>query len=162
VLRPHGVRGEVRVEIMTGYPERLSQHPHFLLAPPTSPEDVTRYPVERVRLHGKVALVKLGGCDDRNTAELLRGMWVQIPVENAVPLEEGEHYHFQIIGLEVETDEGEHLGQIVDVLETRANDVYIVQGPEGELLVPAIDDVVLDLDSKARRMVIHVLPGMMD
>jgi 16S rRNA processing protein RimM len=162
VLRPHGVRGEVRVEILTGYPERLSQHSHFLLAPPIAPEDITRYPVERVRPHGELALVKLGGCDDRNAAELLRGMLVQIPVENAVPLEEGEHYHFQVIGLEVETDTGEYLGEVVDVLETRANDVYIVRGPAGELLVPAIDDVVLDLDPEARRMVIHVLPGMMD
>jgi 16S rRNA processing protein RimM len=149
------------LEILTGYPERLSQHRYFLLAAPEAPEEVTRYPVERVRLHDKVALVKLEGCEDRNAAEMLRGMLVQIPVEQAVPLEEGEHYHFQVIGLDVETEEGEHLGTVVDVLETRANDVYIVRGPAGELLVPAIEDVVLALDPEARRMVIHVLPGLM-
>jgi len=161
VLRPHGVHGELRVEIITGFPERLAQHDYFFLAHPDSPEDVRRYPAEEMRQHKETLLLKLAGCDDRNEAELLRDMLVQIPVEEAVPLENGEYYDFQIVGVKVETDNGEWLGQVTEVLETGANDVYLVRGPRGEVLLPAITDVVRELDMEARRMVVHLLPGML-
>jgi len=106
-------------------------------------------------------LLKLGGCDDRNGADELRGMLVQIPLKEAAPLEEGEYYHFQLIGVRVETESGEWLGQVVEVLETGANDVYVVRGPWGEVLLPAVNDVILELDLELRRMVVHLLPGML-
>lgn len=161
VLKPHGVRGEVRVEIVTGYPERLGQHAAFYLAHPSSPDAVRRYSVERLRLHQNVALLKLEGCDDRNAAEGLRGLLVQIPVEEAVPLEEGEYYLYQVVGVQVETEDGEPLGQVIEVLDTGANDVYVVQGPRGEVLLPAIKDVVLKLDLETRRLVVRLMPGLL-
>jgi 16S rRNA processing protein RimM len=161
VLRPHGVQGELRVEIITDYPERLTQHAHFYLAHPSSPEKVRRYLVEELRQHREMLLLKLDGCDDRGGAEALRDMLVQIPVEEAVPLEEGEYYHFQLVGVRVETESGEWLGQVVEVLETGANDVYVVRGPRGEVLLPAIRDVVRELDLESQRMVVHLLPGML-
>jgi 16S rRNA processing protein RimM len=161
ILRPHGVRGELRVEILTDYPERLGQCADLYLACPDSPASVRRYPIERLRRHKEVLLLKLGGCDDRNDADELRGMLVQIPLEKAVPLEEGEYYHFQLIGVRVETENGEWLGQVIEVLETGANDVFIVRGPWGEVLLPAVDDVVLELDLKSKRMVVHLLPGIL-
>ncbi len=162
VLKPHGVRGEVRVEIVTGYPERLGQHAAFYLAHPHSPEAVRRYPVEQLRLHQDVALLKLEGCDDRNAADGLRGMLVQIPIEDAVPLEEGEYYLYQVVGVQVETEDGEPLGQVVQVLDTGANDVYVVRGPRGEVLLPAIKDVVLELDLDAQCLVVRLMPGMLE
>jgi len=161
VLRPHGVRGELRVEILTAYPERLAQQAHLYLARPDSPEAVRRYLVEGLRFHREILLLKLDGCDDRNAADRLRGMLVQVPVEEAVPLEEGEYYLFQLVGVRVETESGEWLGQVTEVIETGANDVYVVRGPRGELLLPALDDVVLELDLEARRMVVHLLPGIL-
>ena len=161
VLRPHGIRGELRVKVITDYPERLGQHACFYLGYPDSPEAVRRYPVEKWRLHKEVLLLKLTGCDDRNVAEELRGMLVQIPIEEAVPLEEGEFYQFQLIGIRVETEDGEWLGQVVEVLETNANDVYVVRGPRGEVLLPAVEDVVLELNLQSRQMVVHLLPGML-
>ncbi len=160
ILRPHGVRGELRVEVITSSPERLNQHAYFFLASPDHPEAVRRYPVEKVRLHRGRLLLKLGGCDDRNGADELRGMLVQIPIEEAVPLEEGEYYHFQLLGVRVETEDGEWLGQVVKVLETGANDVYVVRGSRGEMLLPAVDELVLELDLDSKRMVVHLLPGM--
>ena len=160
ILRPHGVRGEVRVEVVTSYRDRLLQHAYFYIAPPDRPEATRRYPVENMRWHRGVLLLKLGGCDDRNGADELRGMLVQVPIEQAVPLEEGEYYDFQLIGIKVETEGGEHLGQIVEVLETGANDVYVVRGAQGEVLLPAIDDVVLDLDLDLKRMIVRLLPEM--
>ena len=161
ILRPHGIRGELRVGILTNYPERLGQHAYFYLASPDLPEIARRYPVEKLRRHKKVLLLKLGGCDDRNAAEELRGQLVQIPIEEAVPLEEGEYYYFQLIGVRVEAESGESLGQVVDVLETGANDVYVVRGPQGEVLLPAVKDVVLKLDLEAKQMVVNLLPGML-
>jgi 16S rRNA processing protein RimM len=145
------------MEILTGYPERLPLHPVFYLGPQAQP-----YPVESVRFHQGAALIKLAGCDDRNAAEALRGLLVQIPLEDAVPLEEGEYYYFQVVGVEVFTDGGEFLGQVVEVIETGANDVYVVQGPRGEVLIPAVEDVVRHLDLTARRMVITPLPGLLE
>ena len=161
VLRPHGVRGELRVQIITDYPERLAQHNCFYLARPDFPQEVRRYPVEGLRVHKKVLLLKLDGCDDRNVADELRGMLVQIPIEEAVPLEEGEYYLFQLIGVQVETESGEWLGRVVEVIETGANDVYVVRGPRGEVLLPAVDEVVLGLDLESKRMVVHLLPGLL-
>ncbi len=162
VSRPHGIRGEVRVEILTDYPEKLVQHDDLYLAPPRSPDDVERYPLESTRPHKGILLVKLGGCDDRDAAEELRGMLVQIPLDEAVPLEEGEYYYFQLVGVDVETETGEWLGRVADVIETGANDVYIVRGPYGEILLPAIEDVILELDTERREMVVRLLPGMLE
>jgi len=162
VLRPHGVRGELRVEIITDCPERLGQHVYLYLAHPDSPEKAQRYPVERLRPHKNILLLKLGGCDDRNAAEELRGLLVQIPAEEAAPLEEGEYYYFQLVGMRVETESGEWLGHVAEILETGANDVYVVRGPRGELLLPAVEDVVRELDLESRRLVVRLLPGMVD
>ena len=162
VRRPHGIRGEVRVEILTDYPERLAQRDDVYLAHPKAPDDVERYPLESTRPHKGVLLVKLAGCDDRDAAEELRGMLVQIPLEEAVPLEEGEYYHFQLTGIDVETETGEWLGRVADVIATGAHDVYVVHGPRGEILLPAIEDVILELDMQTRKMVVHLLPGMLE
>jgi len=159
VLRPHGVRGELRVKIITDYPERLGEHTHFYLSHPGSPEAARRYPVEKLRFHKKVLLLKLGGCDGRDDAEELRDMLVQIPVADAIPLEEGEYFLFQLIGVSVEREDGEWLGRVAEVIDTGANNVYVVQGPRGEVLLPALDDVVLDLDLESKRMVVRLLPG---
>jgi 16S rRNA processing protein RimM len=84
-----------------------------------------------------------------------------IPLEDAVPLEDDEFYLYQAIGLDVYTDEGDHLGHVVDILETGANDVYVVQGQRGEVLLPAIDDCVLDVDIAAGKMTVHLLDGLL-
>jgi 16S rRNA processing protein RimM len=162
VRRPHGIRGEVRVEILTDYPERLGQHEYVYLAHPQSPDDVERYPLDSIRPHKGILLVKLGGRDDRDAADELRGMLVQIPLEDAVPLDEDEYYHFQLTGVDVETETGEWLGRVADVIETAAHDVYVVHGPRGEVLLPAIEDVILKLDVEEREMVVHLLPGMLE
>jgi 16S rRNA processing protein RimM len=161
VRRPHGIRGEVRVEILTDDPDRIAQRDDLYLAYPQSPDDVERYPLETVRPHKGILLLKLGGVDDRDAAEELRGMLVQVPLSEAVPLEEGEYYHFQLIGMDVETETGEWLGRVADVVEAGAHDVYVVRGPRGEILLPAVEDVILELNTETQKMVVHLLPGML-
>lgn len=162
ILRPHGVRGELKAKLLTNYPERLRLHKHIYLAPAHSPESVRQYVVEQMRVHQDVMLLKLTGCDERNSADELRGMLVQIPSSDAVPLDEGEYYTYQVEGLVVETDTGDVLGKVVEVIETGANDVYVVRGPYGEVLLPAVTDVILDLNMETGRMLVHLLPGLLD
>jgi 16S rRNA processing protein RimM len=117
--------------------------------------------VVSARRHLQYLILRLEGVEDRSTADLLRERYVMVPLEDAVPLEEGEFYLFQAIGLAVSTAEQEHLGEIVDVLETGANDVYVVQGPRGEILIPAIADCILDIDIEARTMTVQLMDGLL-
>ncbi len=155
VLRPWGVRGEVKVEILTDWPERFALLEYVYLG-----DEAVCYHLERFRLHRGFALLKLEGCDDRSAAEALRDQLVQIAREEAMPLEEDEYYVYQIEGLEVWTDEGEMLGRVVEVLFTGANEVYVVQGPRGEVLIPAIADVVLQVDLEGGRLIVHLMDGL--
>ncbi len=145
------------MEILTAYPERLSAHRVLYIGPDYAP-----YPVEHVRFHQGVALLKLASCNDRTTAETLRGSFVHIPLEEAIPLEEGEYYLFQVIGVEVFSDAGEPLGRVVDILESPAHDIYVVRGPLGEVLIPAVEEFVRELDLVARRMTVALMPGLLE
>lgn len=155
IVRPWGVQGEVKVEVLTDWPERFALLDDVYLG-----EEATPYHLERFRLHQGHALLKLVGCDDRNAAEALREQLVQVPPEEAMPLDEDEYYVHQIEGLEVWTDEGESLGQVVEVLFTGSNEVYVVHGPRGEVLIPAIADVVMQVDLEGGRLVVHLMDGL--
>ena len=163
VLRPHGVRGELRVKLLTGYPEHFRQLQRVGLGHDAEQmTDITLHDVERARLHKEFGILKLADCDDRDAADRLREQFVMVPLDDAVPLEEDEYYHFQLIGLTMVTDTGDQLGQVMEILETGANDVYLVNGPRyGEILIPAIESVVQDIDLDARQIVITPLPGLL-
>ena len=155
IVAPWGVRGEVKVAIETGFPERFKRLKKVYVG-----EKATSFVLEGSRLHKGHALLKLRGCDDRGAAEKLRGQLVYIPFEEAMPLGEDEYYVYQIVGLDVWTSEGEHLGRISEVLFTGANDVYVVRGEKGEILIPAVEDVVLEVDLAGGRMIVELMDGL--
>jgi 16S rRNA processing protein RimM len=162
VLRPHGIRGELRIEVITAYPERIVPSMRVYIGP--DPEDAAtaaEYEVTKARTHQQYLILQLDGVPDRDAADLLREQYVMIPLEDAIPLEEDEFYLYQAIGLAVYTVDGEHLGEVVDVLETGANDVYVVRGPRGEVLLPAIADCVIDVDLDARKMTVRLMDGLL-
>jgi 16S rRNA processing protein RimM len=161
ILRPHGVRGELRVEVLTAYPERILPGMDVYIGPDPAADGAPEYEITKVRTHQQYLILQVDGVSDRDAADLLREQYVMIALENAVPLEEDEFYLFQAIGLAVCTDEGEDLGVIVDVLETGANDVYVVQGPRGEVLLPAIDECIVDVDIDAGKMTVHLMDGLL-
>ncbi|MCC6613641.1 MAG: 16S rRNA processing protein RimM [Anaerolineae bacterium] len=162
ILRPHGVRGEIRMHVMTDYPERLSELEQVYLSKDEAGTHVKAYDLEHVRLHQGYALLTLGGIEDRDEAEPLRQLFVLIDLENAVPLEEGEFYLYELIGIEVYTVDDEHLGRLVDVIETGANDVYVVEGESyGEVLIPATDEVIVKTDIDAGRMTVQLPEGLL-
>jgi 16S rRNA processing protein RimM len=156
ITRPWGVRGELKAEILTEDPTRFEGLETVYVGPQCVP-----YRLERTRLHRGAVLLKLAGCDDRNAAEALRGLLVQVAIEDTLPLEEGEYWLYQILGLEVWTTEDELLGVVQEILETRANDVYVVQDKRGrQVLVPALDSVVLDINLEAGRMLVALPEGL--
>jgi len=113
-----------------------------------------------VRVRRGELLMRLADCADREAAEAFRGQLVQIRVEQAAPLPSGQYYQHQIIGLPVVTEEGEALGDVTEILETGANDVYVVSGPQGEILLPAIGSVIRQIDLEVRRITVHLLEGL--
>ncbi|MBI3240693.1 MAG: 16S rRNA processing protein RimM [Chloroflexi bacterium] len=153
VLRPHGVRGELLLEVHTDSPTHLAEVETVYVG-----ETHTPLRLEKSRLHRSQLLIKVGGYDDRATAESLRGEIIFVAITDAAPLKPGEYYHHQIIGLKVVTDEGEALGMVTEILETGANDVYVVNGPDGELLLPAIKSVILKIESG--QIMVHLMEGL--
>jgi len=162
VLRPHGVRGELRVRILTDFPERISDLDSVYVGVTPDDPNVKSYKIEGIRFHYEYGLLKLATIDDRDAADLMRQLLIMIDIENAVPLEEGEFYLYQLIGLRVETKAGETLGTISEVLETGANDVYIVQSPQyGEVLIPALETVILKTDIAAGVVIVELPEGLL-
>lgn len=155
VLRPHGVRGELRVEIHTDYPERYGVYRRVYLGP-----NYTGYQIKGHRFHQGRVLLRLCEVTDRTAAEALRGQWVYIAIEDAVPLAEGQVYLHQMLGLRVLTVEGEELGEVVDLIETGANLVYVVRGMQGEILIPDIPEVVEAIDVEAGKLIVRLIEGL--
>jgi 16S rRNA processing protein RimM len=160
VTRPHGVRGEVRASIITELPERFHWLENVFISRQADDPAPRPVPVESARLHQGHVLLKLGGINNRNDAESIRTCWLLVPEAEALPLEEGEFYLYQLAGLAVYTDGGEYLGEILEIIETKANNVFVVNGPAGELLLPDIDDVVLDIDLANGRITVQLLDGL--
>ena len=157
IVGVHGIRGEVKVELLTDYPERFSPGATVYFGP----EGLARPArIEAARPHKGMMLVKFAGVPDRNAAELLRDTLLLIPEEQAMPLGEGENYAHDLIGLQVVTVDGRVLGKVAEILYTGANDVYVVNRPGAEVLIPALKEVVIKVDLEAGRMLVQLPEGL--
>jgi 16S rRNA processing protein RimM len=116
--------------------------------------------VAGVRVHRGQLILRLAGVGDRETADQFRGQLVQIRLAAAAPLPPGTYFHHQIIGLVAVTEAGEVLGEVSEVLETGANDVYVVTGDQGEILLPAISSVIVGIDLAARQITVQMMDGL--
>ena len=119
------------------------------------------YTIESAQWRKGMVYLRLSGIESREAAGELRGRLLAVAEAELEPLPEGQYYRFQLIGLTVVSTEGEELGRLADVLSTGANDVYVVRGGRGEVLLPATDEVVREIDLKAGRMLIEALPGLL-
>jgi len=161
IVGPHGIKGEVKVAPLTDFPERFRAGNRVFLGVTTGETDATPTEIAAARPHQDRWLVLFSDIKDRNAAESLRDQYILIPEEEAMPLGEHENYAHDLIGLDVETADGQALGKLVEILFTPANDVYIVRGPQGETLVPATREVVLQVDLAAKRMTIALPEGLL-
>ena len=160
ILDTHGLRGEVKVFPTTDDPGRYDYLEDVILED-KSGKQITLV-VEKVRYFKNLVIVKFKDLDNINDVEQYKKCNLYVTREIAVELAADEYFVADLIGLTAKTDEGEELGQIKDVLTTGANDVYVIDTKEGELLVPAIHDCVQEVDLEAGVMTLHLLPGLRD
>ncbi|MDQ7840109.1 MAG: ribosome maturation factor RimM [bacterium] len=157
VVRPHGLRGEVRVRLETDFPQRFERlrEVYLIRAGRVEVAEITgRRPFK------EGLLLTIHGIGDLEAAEGLRGAEIAVPRDAVVPLEEGAFYVFEIVGLRVRTEEGRMLGTVAEVIRAPANDVYVVRGEAGEILLPATREVVRRIDPASGEMVVALLPGL--
>ncbi len=154
IERAWGLKGHLKARVLASSPSRFLDLQHVSILG-------QRYQIEEARTAGAHVFLKLAGLDGPEDVEQLRGAEIEIPRDEAAPLPPGAYYQYQMVGLEAITEEGASLGSVVEVMETPANDIYVVRGELGEILVPAIEDVVLDIDLEAGTLRVAALPGLL-
>ena len=162
ITKPHGVRGELRVDVTTEEPKRFFDLERVYVArnERQTPQEIE---MDSVRFHQEKALVKFVGYNYRDQVEQFRKWLILIPIDEAIPLEEGEFFYYQLVGMAVETEDGEALGEVSEVIQTGANDVFVVVHPEkGEILIPDTEEVVTGVDAESGKITVHVIPGLLE
>ena len=160
VIKPHGIRGEVKVWPTTDDSYRFDELSEIILVKGSSEK---RIGISSVKHFKNIVILGLSGIDTVESAEALRGTDLYVDREHAAPLSEGEYYIGDIIGMEVQDEEAQHLGTISDVIDTAANDVYVVKlAGRRDLLIPAIKQCIVNVDVENNLMTVRLLDGLMD
>ena len=156
----HGVRGEVKVFPTTDDMKRFKKLKEVLLD--TGKETLT-LEIEGVKFFKQFVILKFKGYDNIDDIVKYRGKSLFVPRENAVKLQKDEYFIADLIGLKVVNEDGTFTGVLKDVMETGANDVYIVESQDGkEVLIPAIKDCILQVDFEKEQVLVHLLDGLLD
>lgn len=146
---PHGVRGEVRIIPLTDFPDRFDSLEKAYL----EEEEIT---ITSVKHNKQFVILKFKDMDDREAVAARNGQLLKVKRSEVAPLAEGEYYGFDIIGLEVYDEQSGHIGQVIEILKTGSNDVYVVgsKGQAQQILVPALKTVVTSIDLDAGKMTV--------
>ncbi len=155
ILSPWGVKGKLKVRVLTDFPERFAPGARVYI----KQKAVT---IEGVEWHKGMALVKMMAVDSIKAADALVGEDIEIQLGQLHPLPEGSYYHFELIGLMVFTTTGKRLGRITGILPTTSNDNYVVKGEGGEILIPATTDVIKSIDLNKKCITIEAIPGLLE
>ena len=155
ILAPWGNQGKLKVETTTDFPQRFI---------PSSIVYIKQQPmaIDSTEWHRGIAIIKLNMVNSINDAEKLKGQLLEIHHTQLHPLPKGQYYHFQLIGLKVWTTQGRLVGNITDILTTPSNDNYIVRSANGEILIPAIEDVIKSIDLNAGCLIIEPIEGLLN
>ena len=160
ITTTHGVRGEVKVFPTTDDPQRFKELKNVILDDGKNKMDLE---IQSVKFFKNLVILKFKGIDNINDVEKYKKADLYVTRENAVELAENEYFIADLIELSVTSDEGEDLGVISDVLQTGANDVYVISKKgQPDLLIPAIKECILKVDMDNRTMQVHLLPGLRD
>lgn len=158
ITSTHGIRGEVKVFPTTDDASRFQSLKNVILD--TGREKLS-LEIERVKYFKQFVILKFKEIDNINDIEKYRKMPLLVSREDAVELGEDEYFIADMLGMKVFTDEGEEFGTLKDIMETGANDVYIIDTKmHGEVLIPAIKDCILDVDTEGQKMTIHLMDGL--
>lgn len=170
IATTHGIRGEVKVFPTTDDAARFKKLKKVLL---DTGSEKLELEITQVKFFKNLVILKFSGIDSINDVEKYRGKSLFVTRDQAVKCEEDEYYIADLLGVKVLTEEGQVLGHIADVLQTGANDVYVIQaeemsaaekipGRKKELLIPAIKECILNVDMGQRTMRVHLLPGLLE
>lgn len=160
VVNTQGLRGELRVISTTDFPDERFRIGNTLLLFHPSLAQPLQVEVASRRLQKDFVILTFKGYPTINDVEKFKGGELKIGEDDLIELEEDEYYIHQLVGCEVITDEGEELGKITDVLQPGANDVWVVKGKRGEILLPFIDDCIKHVDVKNKRVICHLMEGL--
>ncbi len=158
IVRTHGLKGDVKVIQFSDNPDRFATLKKIFII--TKDGQIKESGIKKVRAINGGFVVSLASYTTASDAELIVGSYIAVPEKEVPGLAKGTYYHYEIIGMDVFLEDGRCIGKIEDILSTGSNDVYIVRDDEQEYLIPAIRDVVKEVDTKARRMVIAPIEGM--
>lgn len=159
VLGAWGLRGEVKVRSFSEAPTLLSPGQPVILRGPRGESEVI---IEAIRPLRHLHVARLQGVTTRTAAEALRGHEICIPRDTAPPLPEATYYHDDILGLRVQTETGEELGEVVNIWSSHAHDLYVVRHSGGEWFLPAVRAFILQVDLEKRVMVVRPIKGLVD
>lgn len=152
----HGIKGEVKAAPYGGL-DGLKWGAVFL----TGKGKTQERRVVRARLHKGNYILVLEGCSDRNTAETLVGFEVFVRKEDLPEIAEDEYYYFDLIGMDAYAEDGLYIGRVENVISTGGNDVLETYGPRGEVLIPAIEDVIIKVEAENRKIIVRLMEGLL-
>lgn len=157
VLKPWSYRGELKIQVLSDFPDRFASLREVYLG-----DDAKSFVVERAHPHGKFVLLKLVGVDSEADAAKLREQYIYVARENAMPLQPNQAYLYELLGLRAVTTDGQDLGEIVDILDTPAHDVFVVREGAREILIPGVPEYIREINVAEKRVIVHLVAGLVD
>jgi 16S rRNA processing protein RimM len=159
VLKPHGIRGEIKINPVSPRPDRFK----YLKKIYIRKETVRSYSIQHLRISNNFVFLKLHQINSRTEAEELRNCEILIDEKQLIELETDEYFIHDLIDCTVQTEDGRYLGTLTDIWQNSSNDVYVVTDKRGrELLLPAIKDVIKSIEIENKKIVVHILDGLFD
>ena len=160
ILKPHGIRGAVKVQSITDHPERFKQIDMIYIGNEEQPKK--EYQLEQVVFTPKHLVIYLNGVNSRNDAEVLRDRYLYVPKPDAIVLPEGAFFYYELIGMQVQDETGVILGIVKDVVDYPAQRLLVVKKDSQDYLVPDVPDIVRNIDAQTRKITIHVIEGLFE
>lgn len=158
IVNTHGVKGEVKVVSLMDSPELVQSYNQFYIE-----NGNDQLHVRRKRIHKQMLLIEFDEINSMDEAESFKGTYLYVPLSDLPPIEEGSYYLHDLEGISVYTDDGEYLGRIDSIIETGSRNVFsVLDEQKNEILLPNIEDVVLDIELAEKRMTVHLMPGLRD
>ncbi|MEW6409054.1 MAG: ribosome maturation factor RimM [Nitrospirota bacterium] len=158
ILKVWGIRGEVKILPLTDNPHRYRSLKRVISVTPNGSESILQ--VGNVKFKGKYVMLSFKGYDTSEKSSPLVGSLIKIPKEELEGLPEGSYYIFELIGANVFSVDGRFIGKLTDVITTGSNDVYVVEDKRKEILIPAIKDVVKEIDIKKKTIIVQLVNGL--
>lgn len=158
IVNTFGIKGMVKVKPFTDNIERFSNLEKIYIK---NKSGQTEYKIQEVKYHKNMVLIKFEGIENPEQADLLRNSYLIVDRETEEPLEAGRYYIVDMIGLDVFTDDNEYIGKLEDIYNTGSNDIYVVKNELGkQVLLPAIEDVIKNIDMDNKKVIVHLIPGL--